>query len=256
MRGKQVFQSSIAIVLSSIVLASCTPTLAMAPIPIKDEKIVYNAGNPVLVEKTPTGIVAVSTPSMPFEATDGRASVYVYFKNLGKKEQNFSTDNIKVHEANGSPLKVYSYQTLVEEENARAKSAELAAVIDSASRSYEAGQAGYQHTYGTASALGPEGFAPGTYSATTYNAGAAEQARLQANAANQREMANVEAQHNLKLGILSKSYLKIQTVVPGMLYGGMVTFDVPNKPDGAIVDIDVSTSSGTESFQIKLQKAQ
>lgn len=242
--------------LVSMALASCATTLAMEPIPIKDEKLVYHSGSPALVETTPTCMVAVVAPSMPFKPNHGRAYVYVYFKNLGKQEQNFSSGNLRIHEANGNPLAVYSYRALVEEEFPKAESNPFAAALNDDSRSVAANQDGDPYSFGTASASGPERFATGTDGGITYNAAVAQQALLQAYAANQGDKAKAQLKHILELGLLSKNYLKAQSVGPGVTYGGLVAFDIPKHPEGAIVDIDVSTNSGIASFRIKLQKAQ
>lgn len=247
--------STVMVLLFPLTFSACVPTLTMAPVPAKNEKLVYNAGSPALEKFAPTCIVAVSTSPVPFQPKNGRASVYVYFKNLGKKEQNFSTGNIKVHTDKGDELKVYSYQALIEEGIPREKWAALAATVNGISRSMATAQAGDQYNNGTVSANGPEGFAADAPSGTMYNAAAAEEALLQADAVHQGNMANTQAKHIAELGMLAQSYLKAQTVKPGAISGGTVMFDVPRDPEGAFVDIDVTTADGTDSFKIELQKA-
>jgi hypothetical protein len=195
----------------------------------------YKDGTEAVVSKKLS--VVVVRPSTKTYTSEQRPTFVVSVFNGTDKPIVFSTENISAS-VDGSPLKVFSYDELVEElENTR-KRILIAAALAGVAESISAAQAGNQYTYGnfTTRYYGNHGYygsGYGTYSGYTYNPAAAAQAQAAANAQMNQNFANITSSFNAALFHLSSTILKKETVFPNQWHGGYITLQQGPIPESS-----------------------
>ncbi|UWX04171.1 hypothetical protein H1235_02020 [Pseudoxanthomonas sp. NC8] len=131
-----------------------------------------------------------------------------------------------------------------------------------------ASNAGYQNTYGSyagtasARAYGPGGsayataYGSGTYSQTTYNAAAAQQAQALANDRNQALFDRQQANAEFAKQDLQARALKANTLSPGEFVMGDVVFELPKRNKKVPAQVEISVDVAGTPVRILLRERQ
>ena len=176
-----------------------------------------------------------------------RGEIGVLVMNQGDKPFTFGPENITAKLADGTPIPIITYEQLVREEKRRQTWAAIAAGLSAAGRSMSASSSGYYSGMGTysGSTYGTVGYAPfnsystGTVMVSGYDAGAAQAAQSAANAQNQEMFARMAEQNAANMQAL-KSYMRTTTVDPQQMFGGAVTFELPQAARDSKTDVPIT----------------
>ena len=259
-------------VLSVFSLTGCVTNMSLTPEVGEAQQLTYNQGRPVVSSKK-TNTVFLILPATAF-SSQSRPTFTVAVENDSPESFLFSEEAVSAKATRNKdgqdviePLATYSYDYVVNEAKRKARSAMIAAAIAGAADSYSAASAGYSYQSGTintsSTTYGPgygntystTGY--GTYSGTTYNAGAAYQARKAAQANTERNMDRITRGLNVTLSSLAATYLKKQTVLPGQTYGGIVEIQSPKMPPyDQVLDITVNVQGEDHNFKVTMNKVE
>lgn len=229
---------------TSFALSACASSMSLEPWPPFSQEIVFQRGSATVVSSGATTVHV--GPAASILDSSSRMRFHVAIHNTTEATLDFSTANIRAVQADGStPLQVISAEQLQAEIDDGIRSQKIAAALGMMGNALNAANAGYQSTYGTVSAYGPGGYTQGTYTATSYNAGAAVAAQAQANAMNQNLIQNVRNAEADAAQFMS-TVLQRHTLAPGTWYGGIVEIVPPtDKKLGQDFQI-VITAAGEE----------
>ena len=214
----------------------------------------YKDGTEVILSKK-RSVVAIR-PSANTYRSEQRPTFVVSVLNTTDRPITFSTENI-VASVGGAPLKVFTYEELVAEVESQRTWAVIGAALSGAAASMNAAQAGNRYTYGTYNtnyygSRGYYGSGFGTYSAHTYDSGAAAQAQAAANAQTTLNLQNISASAETALSGLSRTILKKETIMPNGWHGGYVRIQKPPVPERAnTVSITVVLDGEDHYFQFQ-----
>jgi len=227
-----------------VFISGCA-TYQVSGMPTGDQRLVYRDGHQTIISLKENA-VAVSVKEDTLSGSD-RLEFIVAVNNRTSEELTFSTENISATANNISTLEtftlhVYTYDELVAEEEKRRTWEIIGAAISGAADSYSAAYAGYSTTYGT-------------YPDTTYDYGAAEAARIAANAKTNAEIARIGAEGKATLQELALTILKIHTVFPEEWYGGVIQVDPPkNSTTESKIDLLVYFGEDEHAFRFIRKK--
>lgn len=176
-----------------------------------------------------------------------RGTVSLLVMNQGGKPFNFGPENVTARLADGTDVKIITYEQLVREEKKRQTWAAIAAGLAAAGNSMNAANAG--RSYGTAtysgSTFGSYGgrsfnsYSSGMGSYSSYNAGQAQMAQSLANAQNQANFSRMAEQNAANMNAL-KANMRTTTVDPDQMFGGSVMFELPKSVHKMKGDVPVT----------------
>lgn len=254
-------------------VGGCATNMSLTPQPSGEQNLVYDQGRPAIVS-TKTDTVYLVLPATGF-TTDKRPQFVVAVKNNSDRPFNFSEQAISViatktdkdGKTDDYELPTYSYEYLVKEAKRAAAWESVAVALQGAADSYNASMSGYSYNSGTVNTYSNtygSGYGNsytttgyGSYSGTTYNSAAAYQNRMAAQEKNQRDMDRVQSRLNAELSSLAGSYLKKQTVQPGMTYGGEVAVKKPSMPPfNQKLLIKVNVDGEIHEFNVTMDKSE
>ena len=210
------------LVSTAALLSSCAgPGYAAKGKPSSGARVVYVDGKEALISKkrNSLSIAPMSSGLKPRSDED----FLLVFRNGSGGERVFSEENVqgeyRSSEGEVTPIKIYSYNDLVKKEKTRQAWAALGAGLQAAGDSMSAANAGYSNTYGSYSGSSYSPYSTvnsyGTYSSSTYDYGAANAARMAADARSDARIDRLQAQGSANLGALANNILKKQTVPRG-----------------------------------------
>mgnify|MGYP001237929570 CR=1 FL=1 len=202
-------------------LQACALTLSMNPVPLEGQKEIYNSGVATVISKKKNTIVALRPASSSYDSTQ-RPEIIVSVFNRSDKEFNISPQNIKVL-VDGKPTKVRTYEDLVAEVKRKQTIQTVAAILSGVADGINAENAGYTYHNGSTTVYGNRGYR--TYSGSTYNSTAAQQARAAANARSQANLTSIQQNTEHSLSNLSNTILRKTTVMPNGWKGGYIVFE-------------------------------
>lgn len=227
-----------------LALTGCAHYGRLTPVPSDHQKLVYEDGSPVIYSKK-QNLVAFAAPST-IEG-ESRTRAYVQVSNNSIEDINFSSSSVRVFGPDSNlALRrwyVYTYEDLVAEEQKRQAMQAIAIALQSAGNSMAAANSGYSYTNGMYSggytgnvysgygSAGYNGMYSGSYSSYTYDPGKVQIANQLNNIQTQNAFAELERNSKQALHELSKSYLKRNTVFPGTICGGLISFSTPYIPE-------------------------
>jgi len=245
--------------------------MSLTPVPGDDQKVFFEDGR-TEVASNKTNTVYLVLPATGFTSVQ-RPQFVVAVRNNSKKEFVFSNENIAAsttRESSGKVvtknLRVYGYNYLVREAKRNAAWATFGAAMQGAADSYNASMSGYSYqsgsvntysnTYGNhGRSYSTSGY--GSYSGTTYNAAAVNQARMAAEAKTQRNYDKIKGGLRGELSALKEAYLKKQTVQPGTTHGGVVAVKKPAIPPySQKLILTVNVQGEVHEFTVNMDKAQ
>lgn len=244
------------------ILGGCATSYEVKPIAQNGTEIQFQNGSECLISDK-INIATIAPQDGIHYRSKRRAMFVVAVKNESSKKFNFFNQNIKVkyNDQDGSVflLSVYSYEDLVAEERRRQAWAAIGAGLEAMGDSMSAANAGYSNTYGSYSGNSYSNYGSnyqhsGTFSAQTYDYGAAQAAQNAARAksdANFRRIAEDARKNNAHL---ANSILRKHTVMPQQWHGGEIQFDLPKlTPNGNLI-FTVDTNGEIHSFNFSIKR--
>jgi len=242
------------VALSLLLLSGCATSVQMKPVAVDGQQEIFVDGAPVLVS-TKGSTVKIKRTSQSHDSRL-RPKFSISIANNTSSPFTFGTENISVQCAN-KPIKVYSYDELVTEVNEKTRSAELSTAISGAFRA-NAAATNAGNTRHNGSVYSNSG-GSATYYESSYNAGAAQQARNSEDAKTQVEIADVRNNAAQGLAYYSANILKKNTLNPGgTLTGDVLTVPIlpPEKETESEVDVTVNAGGELHQFKFLVQKIQ
>lgn len=240
------------VALTVLALSGCTTTVRLQPVAGVDQQEIFIDGVPVLVS-TKASTVKVRRSDAPYDSR-ARLAFSISVTNTTTTAFIVGSESVTVQMA-GKPVKVFGYDELVKETNDNAKNEALSkAITGTFSANAAASQAGTTHH--NAAVYGKNGESANVYG-TSYNAGAAQQARNAEDAKTQAEIAAIQRNAEKSLIYYSTRILKKNTLTPGATATGDVLtapMQLSEKATEGDVDLTVSTGNETHQFKFILRK--
>ncbi len=202
------------------------------------------------MSKKELGAVRVMPTSTAFE---GRLSLGVVAFNDGHAGANLGAENVRVFTANGTSLRVFTYDQLVKEAKTAATWAAVAVALSGAANAYAASQPTTVNTYGSAS--GNLGYANYASTSTIYNPANAALANSLNQAQTSRSINQIGATLDATLGSLGSSVLRTTTIEPGNAFGGNVIVDKPKFAKGEEATLRVVVTFSGEEHEFRFSVA-
>lgn len=243
------------LLLSAAISSGCASTASYQLQAVDGQEVVTRDGQQSLIS-TKSNVVMLKAAAANGEFGDRPSFVIAAF-NAQSTPIDFDPGTISATATGGdgktSSLRVYTYAELVAEEKRRQNVKLFAAAVGGVARGVQAADAGYSSTTGTYSAHGNYGQrAYGTYSATTYDQGAAFAAQQHANAMTSMQIAAIQQDGERNLDALGQYTAKRNTTMPGEWYGGVVVFGKPKNAKGPVIyRIVVPLAGEQHSFNIQ-----
>jgi hypothetical protein len=195
--------------------------------PYPGQESLVRDGVPSILSRQAKSLVLVRPARRQFESNQRPIFVLAMYNLTGTPLQ-FAATSVSVAqiEQGGQirPLRVYTYDELVAEEQRRQTVRAIGAGLAMAGNSMSAASAGYYN--GTATVYGPYGAS--TVNVRGYDPTAAAIAQSTAAAQNEAMIANTVAIGQRNMDALERSVIKDDTLLPGEWYGGQIQFDPPN----------------------------
>jgi hypothetical protein len=208
-------------------------------------------GQPALVSEKKNSIVLIR-PAARQMAAGGRPVFVVGIRNLTKVPVDFLVGNVEVTQVtarNTVPLKIFTYEELVQEERTRQVVAAILVGTAAGLNSYSAANAGYSNNTSTRyTATG----AHTTYT-TSYSPYRAIAAQNRAARENEKMTDATIAQGQANLANLERDVMKDNTLMPGEWYGGTLQFQAPVQEEGsAPKTYTIALQVGSERHEIDI----
>lgn len=200
-------------------------------------------GQPALVSRQKNSLVLVRPAARQFQA-HGRPVFVVGINNLSKTPVDFRVGQVEaVQHVGGSdyPMKVVTYEMLVQEEKNRQIAAALLTGLAAAGNAYSASQAGYGH-YTT----------PSGRTGTFYDPTAAAIAQGSASAQNEAMVAATVEAGQRNMAALEQTVIKDDTLMPGEWYGGKLYLAPPTEQGGGQVSYTIVITVGADRHVIDI----
>jgi hypothetical protein len=213
--------------------AGCVTTETVQFRALQDQQAITRDGQAALVSQRKNSIVIVRPAARQFQI-GGRPVFVVAIYNRTNVPEEFRVANVTVTQVvhgEAAPVKVITYEMLVQEEQTRQVFAALATGVAAAGNAYSASRAGYYNSNSTV-------YTPrGTYQVNTtgYSPTAAAIAQSHANAQNAEMISATIERGQANLATLERGVIKDNTLMPGEWYGGqlhiapLVSGDTPTK---------------------------
>lgn len=245
---------TISAIATAALCASCVTTETIQFRPQSNQQAITRDGQPALVSQRKTSLVIVRPAARQFQI-GGRPVFVVAMYNRTNAPEDFRVSNVQVSQLVGgesAPVKVITYEMLVEEEQTRQVFAALATGVAAAGNAYSASRAGYYNSSSTV-------YTPrGAYQVQTtgYSPTAAAIAQSNASAQNAEMISATIERGQANLATLERGVVKDNTLMPGEWYGGqlhlapLVSGDSPNKT------YNISILVGSERHEITVIQGQ
>ena len=234
-------------VLAALLCASCVTAEQVAFQPSAGQQAMIRDGNPGIVSTKKNSIVIARPASRQFQI-GGRPVFVIGIFNRSNAPQDFRVANVQVAQVvNGEsvPIKVITYEMLVQEEHSRQVFAAVATGLAAGANAYSASRAGYYNANSTV-------YTPhGTYqvSTTGYSPTAAAIAQSNASAQNDAMIAATVERGQQNLATLERAVIKDNTLMPGEWYGGQLHLSPLASSEGAKT-YSISVTVGTDRHDI------
>jgi hypothetical protein len=225
-------------------LSGCTPnyssTLAATPHQSvrSQQSVRYSRGTPTLTSIKEHGAVGISPVYSQFR---GRFAIAIVAANRGTRPANLGYENISIRGPNGAAVRTFTQDDL--KRQARNKAAVSTLAISPG--------AGYSTTSGSVNT----GYGYATYSETTYNSVAANDAERRADEEAAAAFDEVRNQLNADLARLNGRILRTTTIDPGDSAGGEIVAAKPEtgKSGSANVVVEVDFNGDHHTFTLAMR---
>jgi hypothetical protein len=214
-----------------------------------DQRAITRDGNPAIVSTKKNSIVMIRPASRQFQ-TGGRPVFVLAIFNRTGAPQDFRVANVKVAQVvNGEsvPIKVVTYEMLVQEERNRQIAMAIIGGMAVAANSYSASRAGYYNS--TSTVYTPRGSF--LFNTTGYSPGLAAAAQANASAQNAAMTAAIIDQGQRNLATLERGVIKDNTLMPGEWIGGQLHLS-PLVSDSAAKNYTITVLVGKERHDISV----
>lgn len=215
-----------------------------------EQQAIVRDGQPALVSQRKNSLVIVRPASRQFQIGGRPVFVLAIFNRTGTP-QDFRVANVQVTQVvhgESAPLKVITYEMLVQEEQTRQVFAAIGAGISAGANSYSASRAGYYNANSTVHT--PRG----TYQVQTtgYSPTAAAIAQSNANAQNVEVIGATIERGQANMAMLERGVIKDNTLMPGEWYGGQLHIAPLISDDGPTKNYSISVLVGTDRHEITI----
>src|ERR1044071_1335206 len=233
------------VLLSAVLLALSTPVEAvtLTPAPTGAQTVIYIQGAPTIVSPRKS-IVSV----MVYPEANGHVVFSIGGRNQSTGNINFGTENVSA-DANGKPLRVFTYEELAKRINSRAAWQRFAGAAGAGLRAGSAVQPAQTNITGGFN--GGYGYNNQPYygryygQATTVDPAKQAIAQSAISSDARADAANINAQQNQSLSAL-QMILRTTTVQPGQMYGGKV--EIARPPVPSIMNVRVNFAGEAHVF--------
>lgn len=195
------------------------------------QQAITRDGQPALISQAKSSLVMIR-PAMRRFASDARPVFVVAVRNLADQPIEFQLRNVSVTQMAGLdavPMKVFSYDELVAEQETRQVVTALLVGAAAGVNAAVAAQEGYRTQTTTVNA--PSGSY--TYESTSYNPSSGLAAQKRAWRQNERLIGAAIKQGRSNLAALEREVIKDNTMMPGEWYGGTLHVEPPADAGGA-----------------------
>ena len=235
------------ILLSVVILAFSTPVEAvtLTPAPTGAQIVNYAQGAPTIVSERKSIASVTVLPE-----ANGHVVLYVAGRNQSTANINFGTENVSA-DANGKPLRVFTYDELAKKINSGAFWKRFAGAAGAGLRAGAAVQPAQTNYTGQFNGSNNYGQYRGTYfgQATTTDPAAQAMSQSAINADARAQGAAVNAQQSQSLAAL-QAVLRTTTVQPGQMYGGVI--EVARPPASSIMNVRVRFAGELHIFSFRV----
>jgi hypothetical protein len=241
----------IALALAAAALcAGCVTTESVQFQPSADQQAIVRDGRPALVSQRKNSLVIVRPAARRFQI-GGRPVFVLAIYNRTAAPEEFRVANVQVTQlvhGEAVPLKVITYEMLVQEERTRQVFVAIGTGLAAAGNAYSASQAGYYHSNSTVYAPG------GMYqvSTTGYSPTAAAIAQSNANAQNAEMISATIERGQANLAMLERGIIKDNTLMPGEWYGGQLHIQPLVSDDGSMKTYSIAVQVGSDRHEITI----
>ena len=229
--------------------AGCVTTESVQFQPQAGQQAIIRDGSPGLVSERKNSLV-IARPAARQLQIGGRPVFVIAIYNRTNVPQNFLISNVQVTQiVNGEavPLKVITYEQLVEEEHTRQVFVAVATGLAAGANAYSASRAGYYNSNSTV-------YTPhGAYMVNTtgYSPTAAAIAQSNASAQNSEMISAVIERGQANLTTLERSVIKDDTVMPGEWCGGQLHIQ-PLAGDSHMKTYTIVVQVGSDRHEISV----
>jgi len=213
-----------------------------------DQKAIVRDGQPALVSQLKNSLVIARPAAREFRI-GGRPVFVLAIYNRTGTPQDFRVANIQVTQVvhgEATPLKVITYEMLVQEEKTRQVFAAIGTGLAAGANSYSASRAGYYNSNSTV-------YTPrGTYQVNTtgYSPTAAAIAQSNANAQNSEMIGATIERGQANMALLERGVIKDNTLMPGEWYGGQLHLQPLVSDDGPTKTYSIEVLVGSDRHEI------
>lgn len=214
---------------ATTMLAGCVTTQKASFQPGLGQQAIIRDGRPSIQSRLARS-TAVVAPASREAQIGARPTLVVGLFNQSPQPITFQLDSVRAWQVggqqDGKPLKVYSYEELVQEERGRQVAAALLVGVAAAANSYAASRSSYNPYINT----------------WNQHVAAAENADM---------IAGTAARGEANLAALEQTIIKDNTIMPGEWYGGVLQINAPAYADAAKpTAYHVAIELGGETHQI------
>lgn len=208
------------VIAAAALLGGCASTETVRFQPSAQQQALVRDGNPALVSRKKSSIVLIRPAAREFRK-GGRPVFVVAVNNLTNAPLDFRVADVEatqVVEQQDAPLKVITYEELVQEERNRQIAAAILVGLAAGANAAAASQAGRYNS--TTTVHTPRG----TYTAHTtgYSPTAAAIAQANASVENEAAIAATIERGQVNMAVLERDVIKDNTLLPGEWYGGQL----------------------------------
>lgn len=234
--------------------ASCVTTETVQFKAQSDQQAITRDGQAALVSQRKNSLVIVRPAARQFEI-GGRPVFVVAIYNRTNAPQDFRVSNVQVTQIVGgesAPVKVITYEMLVQEEQTRQVFAAVATGLAAAGNAYSASRAGYYNSNSTV--LTPRG----AYQVQTagYSPTAAAIAQTNASAQNAEMISATIERGQANMAMLERGVIKDNTLMPGEWYGGQLHLAPLVSGDSPTKTYNISILVGSDRHEITVLQGQ
>lgn len=230
--------------------AGCVTTETVQFQPASDQRAIVRDGQPALVSERKNSLVIARPAARQFQI-GGRPVFVLAIYNRTSTPQDFRVANVLVTQVvhgEAAPLKVITYEMLVQEEKARQVFAAIGTGLAAGANSYSASRAGYYNANSTV-------YTPrGTYQVQTtgYSPTAAAIAQSNANAQNAEMIGATIERGQANMAMLERGVIKDNTLMPGEWYGGQLHIAPLISDDGPTKTYSIAVLVGSDRHEITI----
>lgn len=238
------------VIATAALCAGCVTTETVQFRAQGDQQAMVRDGQPALVSQRKSSIVIARPASRQFQI-GGRPVFVLAIYNRTGRPQDFRVADVQVTQTvhgESVPLKVITYEMLVQEEKTRQVFAAIGSGLAAGANAYSASQAGYYNANSTVHTPN------GTYQVHTTGYSPTANAIAQSNASAQNaEMIGATIERGqANMANLERGVIKDNTLMPGEWYGGQLHIAPLVSDDGPAKTYSIAVMVGSDRHEITI----